>query len=153
MFDRDIPEVDLIPRIRRFNRYYTLLLGLLRSRYLGGPMGYGEARVLFEVGNSPGCRAVEVGRTLGLDRGYLSRLLAALSKKGLIAKTPDPTDRRSSLLDLTAQGLKVWGELNLLSDDLVRSLLDGLSPGEQAELVQAMDRIVEILESRNPAPS
>ncbi len=148
----DSSETDQISRIRRFNRYYTALLGLLRSRYLGGPVGYGEARVLFELGRRPGCRAVELGRDLGLDRGYLSRLLASLFKRALISKKPDPTDLRSSLLDLTPKGRTVWEDLNRHSDGLVRSLLAALPVREQAELVRAMDRIVEILESREQPP-
>ena len=78
----DISDKSLIAEIRRFNRFYTKLLGLLQARYLGSPVGFGEARVLFELGQRPGCRAAQAGQVLGLDRGYLSRLVTALVKKG-----------------------------------------------------------------------
>ena len=84
------PDQDLIAQVRRFNRYYTALLGLLRTHYLGNPVSFVEARVLFDVDRLADCRAVDLARSLGLDRGYLSRLLKGLEGKGLIKKKPRP---------------------------------------------------------------
>ena len=138
-------ETELIAEIRRFNRFYTKLLGLLQARYLGSPVGFGEARVLFELGQRPGRRAAEAGQVLGLDRGYLSRLVTALVKKGLVRKSPDPSDSRARLLRLTEKGEAVVDRLDSHSDRMVASLLTGLSPAQRTELVESMSRISELL--------
>ena len=146
-------DQDLIAQVRRFNRSYTALLGLLRTHYLGNPVSFVEARVLFDVDRLGDCRAVDLAGSLGLDRGYLSRLLKGLEGKGLIKKNPAPQDRRSRLLVLTRRGRTILSRLNLQSDGIVSQLLAGLSQEEREELVQAMNRISQLLGQGRNGPA
>ena len=110
-----------ISQVRSFNRLVTSQVGALNDRYLGRrPLG--EARVLFEIGPD-GATPRDVRARLGLDSGYLSRMLGALERDGLIERTPNPADRRSERLRLTEAGHSEVRELDRLSDELAASVL------------------------------
>ncbi len=101
------PSVDEahIGAARRFNRFYTRQIGVLRRNFLDSPYSLAEARVLYEIDRGKGATtASDIGRALDLDAGYLSRLLRTFEKRGLIRRTASPHDARQSHLALTARG-------------------------------------------------
>jgi DNA-binding MarR family transcriptional regulator/GNAT superfamily N-acetyltransferase len=134
-----------IAAIRRFNRFYTRQLGVLRKTFLDSPYSLGEARVLYEIA-SGNCRtASEIGRMLDLDAGYLSRTLRNFERRGLIARKPSPTDARQSRVILTARGRKAFAPLDRRSQRDTGAMLGKLSAAEQARLVGAMTTIQDLI--------
>src|ERR1700690_354955 len=108
-----------VATVRRFNRFYTAKIGVLREGLLDGPYTLTETRVLFELAYRDGATAGELGRELGLDSGYLSRILSRFDTDGLLARVPSPTDGRKSVLRLTLHGTTVFAPLNHRSDQMV----------------------------------
>ena len=97
--------------IRKFNRYYTNILGLLDQHLLKSTLSLAEVRLLYEVEHNPGCTSKMIANTLCIDAGYLSRLLKGLEQAGYLTKTPSVTDARAYSLILTnpdAQKLRNW---------------------------------------------
>src|SRR5690242_10748798 len=130
--------------VRRFNRSYTQRIGALDDSFLGLEMPLSTARLLFEIGSRPGTVQALRAR-LGLDSGYLSRLLRRLEEDGLVRVMPDPDDRRRRIATLTAAGQDRWANLERRSEERARSLIDPLSPRQRARLVAALaeaDRLV-----------
>jgi DNA-binding MarR family transcriptional regulator/GNAT superfamily N-acetyltransferase len=140
-----------IADIRRFNRFYTQKLGVLRDGLLGSRFSLTEARLIYELACGDGLTAARLGRELGLDRGYLSRILHRFERRGLLRRTPLPTDRRQSLLALTAQGRDEFVPLDARSREAVGGWLHELTAGERTRLVAAMRTIEELLGPR-PEP-
>src|ERR1700685_3870557 len=103
--------------IRRFSRFYTRKIGLLQEEFLGPIVALTEWRVLYELAHKRESTAAGVGAALALDAGYLSRILSSFEKKRLIVKTPSPTDRRQSILTLTALGRKAFAALEARSSE------------------------------------
>jgi DNA-binding MarR family transcriptional regulator len=128
---------DPIEVVRRFNRSYTQRIGVLEDSFLGMGMPLGPARLLFEIGTEPGT-AQALRERLGLDSGYLSRLLRTLEKDGLIEVVPDQDDRRRRQVDLTAKGSESWKELERRSDDRARLLVDPLTDRQRQRLATAL---------------
>src|SRR5580692_1354662 len=95
---------DRIAAVRRFNRFYTRQIGVLRKTYLDSPYSLGEARVLYEIARQNSPTASDIGRALDVDAGYLSRVLRRFEKSGLISRTASAQDARQSYLALTARG-------------------------------------------------
>src|SRR3954464_12227346 len=126
-----------IARVRSFNRLVTRQVGALNDRHLGHrPLG--ECRVLFEIGTE-GARPRDVRARLGLDSGYLSRMLAALQRDGLVEQSPDPADRRTKNLRLTRAGRAEVRALDRISDDLAAAALAPLDAGQRQRLLPAPD--------------
>lgn len=143
MMDQGKHRADArVGAVRAFNRFWTQQIGVLSSGLLQTPYSLTEARVLFELAQRPTTEVTELRRGLGLDGGYLSRILAAFKKNKLVASEPSPTDARRQLARLTAKGRRVFEELDLRSAAEVRALLAPLGDGEQRRLVDAM-RAVE----------
>ncbi len=119
------PDPQRIAAVRRFNRFYTRQIGVLRKNYLDSPYSLGEMRVLYEIANAgdEAPTASDVGRALDLDAGYLSRVLRNFEKNGLIARKTSATDARQSHLTLTARGRKVFAPLEQRSQDHVAAML------------------------------
>jgi len=138
---------SVIAAIRRFNRFYTRVIGLLEEGMHKSPFSLAEARVLFEIGKRGRCRSSELGRELGMDRGQLSRLLWRLSDQGHVAWTPDLSDRRANNLSLTGEGDLAVAKLDAMSDAAADSLVAPLPPPLRAQLVAAM-RTIEALLTR-----
>jgi len=137
---------------RRFNRFYTRQIGVLREGAYKSPFSLTEVRVLYELAQRDRPTATALGRDLGLDAGYLSRILRGFERRGLVLKTRSPADGRQSHLSLTAQGRKVFAPLNARSHDEVAALLGGLSPAAQARAVGAMQTIERLLGDRAERP-
>jgi len=124
--------------VRRFNRSYTQRVGALQESFLGTGRSLGASRVLFEVGES-GTTLRDLRARLGLDSGYLSRLVAGVEDEGLVTVVPDPEDRRRRLVRLTRKGRVALRRLDDRSETLASALLAPLSPRQQQRLVEALD--------------
>src|SRR5438270_6332692 len=116
----------MVEQVRRFNRVVTERVGALNDRFLGRPRPLGEARLLWEIGPD-GCEVRLLRARLGLDSGYLARLLRALEGAGMIAMAAGPSDRRVRVASLTPAGHSERAKLDERSDELARSLLAPLS--------------------------
>jgi DNA-binding MarR family transcriptional regulator/N-acetylglutamate synthase-like GNAT family acetyltransferase len=139
---------DLAPRVesvRRFNRFYTKQIGVLSDHILKSPFSLAEARVIYELAQREQATATELGGELGLDAGYLSRLLGDFKKRGLIARKPSETDRRQSFIRLTEKGRKAFAELNAHSHNEIEALIGSLAPANRNRLTEAMRVIEELL--------
>ena len=139
--------------VRGFNRFYTRKIGVLREGAYKSPFSLTQVRVLYELAHRDRPTATELGRDLGLDAGYLSRILRGFEKRGLLAKTRSSSDGRRSHLGLTAQGKKAFAPLEARSHDEVAALLADLSGSEQSRLVAAMQTIEQLLSERGARPS
>jgi DNA-binding MarR family transcriptional regulator/GNAT superfamily N-acetyltransferase len=139
------PLADKAETVRRFNRFYTRRLGMLGERFLKSPFTLTEARVVFEIAHRPRVTAAEIAADLGLDPGYLSRLLGSLKKRGLLDRRPSPTDGRRTLLQLTEAGQTAFSELDQASREEIGALLDRLPASDQDRLVRAMAEIERLL--------
>jgi DNA-binding MarR family transcriptional regulator/predicted N-acetyltransferase YhbS len=128
---------DPVDVVRRFNRSYTQRIGVLDDSFLGLGMPLGPARLLFEIGTAPAATQV-LRERLGLDSGYLSRLLRRLERDGLIRVVPDSGDRRRRLVSLTPAGEERWKELERRSDDQARRLTDPLTGRQRDRLARAL---------------
>ena len=133
---------------RRFNRFYTRQIGVLHEGAYNSPFSLTEVRVLYELAHRDQPTATALGRDLGLDAGYLSRILRGFERRGLVLKTRSPADGRQSHLSLTAPGRKVFAPLNARSHDEVAAMLGGLSAAAQARVVGAMQTIERLLGDR-----
>jgi DNA-binding MarR family transcriptional regulator/GNAT superfamily N-acetyltransferase len=131
--------------VRRFNRFWTSQIGVLREGYLESRFSLTEVRVLFELARCEETTASELGGELGLDAGYLSRLLGNFEKDGLIHKRPSEADGRRSLLRLTERGRETFAPLDARSRSDIGAMLGSLSVAEQDRLVGAMSTIEGLL--------
>jgi DNA-binding MarR family transcriptional regulator/N-acetylglutamate synthase-like GNAT family acetyltransferase len=135
-----------IDAVRRFNRFFTRRIGTLREGLLHTPYSLTESRILFEVANRDEATASGLSAELGLDPGYLSRVLAGLERMGLIEKTPSETDARRLLLTLTSEGRDAFALLDARSREEVGEMLGELSEDEQRRLLEAMRDIERVLD-------
>jgi DNA-binding MarR family transcriptional regulator/N-acetylglutamate synthase-like GNAT family acetyltransferase len=131
--------------VRRFNRFYTRQIGILAERLYQSKFSLVEVRVLYELAHRSRATATELGKDLGVDPGYLSRILRSFDRDGLIAKTPSPNDARQSHLTLTPKGCQVFAALNTRSQQSVSALLAALPTPQQTELVRSMESIERLL--------
>jgi DNA-binding MarR family transcriptional regulator/N-acetylglutamate synthase-like GNAT family acetyltransferase len=135
-----------IEAVRRFNRFFTRRIGVLREGLLHGPYSLTEARILFEIARGEEVSASELSRELGLDPGYLSRILTSFEYRGLINKVRSGTDERRRILSLTSGGEEAFSMLDERSRKEVAEMLKELSEGDQRRLLEAMQTIEGILE-------
>jgi DNA-binding MarR family transcriptional regulator/GNAT superfamily N-acetyltransferase len=140
-----------IAAVRRFSRFYTGVIGALQEGLLQSRFSLTEARVLYELANREAITASALGRDLGLDAGYLSRILQRFSQERLLAREVSEADRRQSMLALTDAGHAAFAPLDARSREEVGGLLATLPAQAQAEVVGAMARI-EALLGGMPAP-
>ncbi len=124
--------------LRRFNRSYTQRIGALDDSFLGLGLPLGGARLLFEIGAEDAPTVHRLRARLGLDSGYLSRLLRSLEEQGLVAVEPDPADRRRRLVTLTARGRRTRRRLDDRSEQLAARLLEPLSERQRERLSAAL---------------
>ena len=130
--------------LRRFNRSYTQRIGVLDESYLHTGRPLGPSRLLFEIG-ADGSSVLELRRRLGLDSGYVSRLLRQLEDEGLVTVVPDPADRRQRLVRLTARGRTERRTLDTRSERIARRLVAPLSERQRAELAAALATVDRLL--------
>ena len=134
-----------IDAVRRFNRFFTRRIGVLREGLLHTPYSLTEARILFETAHRDDLTASDLSRELGLDPGYLSRILARLEQQGLIDKVRSETDARRRLLSLTPEGEDAFSLLDGRSREEAAEMLGELSEGDQRRLLEAMQTIEGVL--------
>jgi DNA-binding MarR family transcriptional regulator/GNAT superfamily N-acetyltransferase len=137
--------------VRTFNRYYTMRLGLLRGRYLNSEFSLTEARILYELAQASGITAATLCRSLTLDAGYISRLLASFEKRGLLQTKPSRQDRRAMLLKLTPLGKRSAARLNHQSSREMELLVQTVPAAERLALTQSLSRAQQILSSAENA--
>jgi DNA-binding MarR family transcriptional regulator/N-acetylglutamate synthase-like GNAT family acetyltransferase len=137
--------------VRAFNRFYTRQIHLLQEGVLDSSLSLAEARVLFELAHRENPTATEIGMALGLDAGYLSRILDAFVRRGYVKKHSGQ-DRRQRHLSLTPKGRKTFAGLDHKSHQETAAMLAKLSESDQSRLIAAMNTIENILESKPPAP-
>lgn len=133
-----------IQLVRAFNRTITQRLGVLSEKYLGRDRPYVESRLLFEIG-SKGTTVRELRTRLGMDSGFLSRLLRGLERKGLAMTRPSATDGRVKTVSLSRSGLSELSRIDALSDRLARSMLAPLGGKQAGRLLKAMSEIERLL--------
>src|SRR5215472_9935508 len=126
-----------IAAVRRFTRFYTRHMGVLREGLHASPFSLTEARVLYELANRPAPTAADIARDLGLDAGYLSRILRGFAQRGLLARARSQDDGRRSCLSLTPAGREAFAPLDRGSHDEVAAMLAPLSERAQARLIDA----------------
>jgi len=141
-------EHEVIEQIRSFNRFYTDIIGLLDKHFLDSPFSLTEGRVLYEIRYIEDCTAKKIREKINIDEGYLSRILNAFRKKGLITKSLSSDDKRLHIIKLTEKGQKEFTSLNEHSDQLISRLIENLSEEERQELLNITERIRQLL-SRN----
>jgi len=134
-----------VAAVRSFNRFYTKQLGLLRNGYLQSTFSLSQVRVLYELAHRGGLTATDLCKELGLDPGYLSRILLGFSKRGFLLRKPSERDARQMHLSLSQKGKKVFAELDSKTQAEIESLLARLAAGEQNRLIGAMQAIEQLL--------
>jgi DNA-binding MarR family transcriptional regulator/GNAT superfamily N-acetyltransferase len=149
-------SMDPTPRVqavRSFNRFYTKQIGVLQQGWLGSPFSLPEARVLYELAHHDQPTATDVGKELGLDAGYLSRMLRSLDQRGFVRRTRSNVDGRRAHLSLTREGQAAFARLDEQTHDDVASRLRKLSAADQRRLVSAMHVIEGLLGARPNVPT
>jgi DNA-binding MarR family transcriptional regulator/GNAT superfamily N-acetyltransferase len=141
-----------VAAVRGFNRFYTRTIGVLEEGLLQSPFSLTEVRVLYEIAHRDKITAAELVRDLGLDAGYLSRLLRGLENRDLIEKRPSEADARQHLLSLTRQGCKTFRALDANASEQVGNMLAALAAPEQDRLVGAMQTVERLLGPRTETP-
>lgn len=136
---------EAVDQVRRFNRTVTQRIGALNDRFMSRDRPLGEARVLWEIGDRDGTTVRSLRNRLGLDAGYMSRLLRSLEDDGMAVVEPHPDDGRMRVARLTDEGLEEWALLDRLSDELAESFLSPLDESQQARLVEAMGVVERLL--------
>lgn len=139
------PDFDQqISAIRAFNRFYTRKIGVLDGM-ASRPFALAEARVLYELAHRERLTATDIRKELGLDAGYLSRILRGFERQNLVKREASKEDERQRILSLTPKGRKAFTPLNDRSNSDVASMLEGLSPAQRKQLVEAVQTIGRLL--------
>jgi DNA-binding MarR family transcriptional regulator/GNAT superfamily N-acetyltransferase len=136
---------DQVSQVRRFNRLVTQRAGALNDHFLGRDRPLGASRLLYEIGPG-GADVRDLRRRLGLDSGYVTRLVKSLEKSGLIRLRQGTEDQRIRKARLTAAGQREVREMNERSDEAAAALLDSLTPAQRARLVDAMAEVHRLLQ-------
>ena len=139
-------EALAVPQVRNFNRTVTEAIGALEDRFLGRPRPLGEARFLWEIG-SDGAEIGSLGRRLGLDSDYVSRILRSLDQQGLVLVRLNPDDRSVRWVYLTDAGVAERAELDRRSEALALRILEPLSERQRATLVAAMTEVGRLVQA------
>ena len=137
--ERSISQADAV---RHFNRFYTRQIGVLDERLLSSRFTLTQARVLFELGTRQGLTAGEIGEFLGLDRGYLSRIINEFASEGMVSRKKSASDSRRTLLSLTSEGKKVFRSLDRQSRQATEDMLAALTAPERRDLADADGNIM-----------
>jgi len=143
-----------VEAVRRFNRFYTQRIGVLEEGLLSSPFSLTEVRLLYELAHSPAVAArgaSALALALGIDEGYLSRILRSFERHGLVRREASPADRRRSSLKLSAAGVKALDHLEARSCADVEAMLHPLGDVAQRALVDAMRDIEQALGGTPPA--
>ena len=135
----------LVASVRAFNRFYTRQLGVLDESVLASGLSLTEMRVLYELAHRDGATATGLGRDLGLDAGYLSRLLSKFEARRWLKRSPAPGDARQSLLVLTPSGRKAFAPIEKAACEQIATWLEALPPPQRDRLVKSMETVQRLL--------
>jgi DNA-binding MarR family transcriptional regulator/RimJ/RimL family protein N-acetyltransferase len=141
-----------VAAVRRFNRFYTRRIGVLSEGHLGSAFSLAQARLLYELAHRRAPTAALLGADLGLDPGYLSRMLAGFRARDYVARQPSTSDRRRELLRLTAKGRRAFAPLDARARAEVQRLLAPLGDADRGRLIAAMEAIEGLLQPPAPSP-
>ena len=146
---------DRVASVRRFSRFYTRKIGVLHEGLLGSPLSLTELRVVWELAQSERTTATELAAELGLDTGYLSRILGGFEKRGLIDRRPSERDGRQVVIALSAAGRALYASIDNRSGDAVAAMLGELDHAGQERLVAALETAEKLLgqSRKSPGPS
>lgn len=148
MTTSDAGAAGRVEAVRRFNRFYTQRIGVLDEGLLRTPFSLTEARVVYELAQREPATATALGQALGLDAGYLSRIVRSFEERGVVERTPSPTDGRQWLLALTDEGRRAFARLDAESRRQIGAMLDALPDDGQRRLVEAFATIETLLGER-----
>ena len=137
--------IERADTVRRFNRFYTRQIGVLQEHLLQTEFSLTEMRILYELGHRTDLTSADLCQALGLNAGYLSRIISGFDRKGLIAKSRSATDARAQQLQITEAGKAVLGPLEEASRDEVVAMLRRLPEPQQEQLIEAMTRVQVLL--------
>jgi DNA-binding MarR family transcriptional regulator/GNAT superfamily N-acetyltransferase len=140
-----------VAAFRRFNRMYTKLIGTLNEGMLSTEYSLPEARVIYELGTHAASNATEIADALGMDPGYLSRVLGKFESGGLVSRKASQQDNRRADLSLTRRGRAAFERLNTRAERHARGILDGLTVSDRAQLIRSMRTIEDLLVKDAPA--
>lgn len=135
----------VIHEIRKFNRFYTSIIGVADNHILDSPYSLTEARILFEIYHQPTINARQIKDIIKVDEGYLSRLISKLVKLNLIVKKKSRLDQRISTLTLSENGERIFLDLDNRSSKSIAKLIDHLSKNQQDEILVHFEKITELL--------
>lgn len=144
---------DRAEQLRRFSRFYTREIGLLNAGLLESRFSLTEARVLYEIAHARGVAAQELCEALGLDPGYVSRIVARFLQEDLVSRQPSDADRRRLLLSLTAKGREEFAVLDSRSHEEARGKIGKLPEDEQRELVRSLESVERLLGGASGPPA
>ncbi len=147
------PDPARVAAVRRFSRFYTRRIGVLQEGLLASPFSLAEGRVLYELAQRPQTTARDLARGLGMDTGYLSRILRTFDARGLVRRATSKADARQRPLALTAEGKRAFAALDRRSAKEVAELLQPLPESAQARLTGAMSAIESLLSPGETSPA
>ncbi|MCB8881550.1 MarR family transcriptional regulator [Acidisoma cellulosilytica] len=133
-------------QLRRFNRFFTHYVGALDPKFLGTEMSLAEARLLFEIAQRDLPLAADLQAALGMDGGFVSRVLGRFETRGWIERERGAEDGRQRPIALTASGHAVAAELDSRQQTVVEASLQRLNPGQRAQLTQALTTVQSLLD-------
>lgn len=140
---------ELVNTLRDFNRFYTTVLGVVNNHILESDYSLTEARIIYEVNEQEGITARAIKERLQIDEGYMSRMVAKLVKQGILKKNQSKEDKRIFGLALTAKGRQIAADINLQSDEQVKSLVKHLDLKEREQLAGLIMQVKQLLEKGN----
>ncbi len=149
--DGELAGAATVAAVRAFNRFYTNMIGLLHGKYLDTAYSLTEARILFELAQRDASEAAGLRRTVDIDTGYLSRILARFESDGLISRQRSAADGRRQVIRLTEAGRSAVGSLDARSVTQVRDMLTAVRDEDRRRLLDAMGVITDVL-SGSPRP-
>lgn len=141
------PPASHVRAVRAFNRFYTQRIGVLQHGVLQSPYSLTEVRVLYELANGADLTATDVQTILGLDRGYLSRILKRFERSGMLLRERSKKDRRRGLIRLTSRGRRLFSALNARQSSDVERMLQSVPDSGREKLVGSMQTIQKVLNS------
>lgn len=138
-------ESNTIDQIRAFNRFYTIIIGTLNQRFLGTDYTLTQTRILFELHQQHSCNANALVNLLHIDKSYMSRIIRRFEQQSLIVRVPDPTDKRASVIQLTALGEKTVTYLIDVTNQQIGAMIASLDASQQHAVTDAMTTIMQLL--------
>jgi DNA-binding MarR family transcriptional regulator/GNAT superfamily N-acetyltransferase len=144
---------EAISAIRKFNRFYTKQIGVLDAGFLDSPYSLTEVRILYELASGDRSTATALARSLALDLGYVSRIISAFARKGLVIRKRSATDGRETHLSLSPKGRTLFRDLDSRQQQQVEKMLQTVSPESRGVLLGSLDTVEAILGTPETAAS